>query len=308
MRQGTDAQTDEFINGEKKRLLDSVCEELEMCGFRPLLPSKEAVMNARKHPLETNEINEFFPPPRSPRQSQASHLEQSALLNRAKHGVTACMNPAVPNDRNLIVVGGPGVGKTAVCQFLTSHQLCLGLNVTATSVVAERSKQLGGTHVHRLVSLKGSDNGRSPGQLAETAIREICRKPESLAFLKTLDCLNLDEFGTFSAEMLAILDVTMRCVRGSTQFMGGVFIFCALNHLQLMPFNGTPAMMYMCVVAEFNFIALKESVRAANDPALQETCTLTRTFEWNETKTKRFRNLLTNHCKIASRCCFYFRS
>jgi hypothetical protein len=197
-------------------------------------------------------------------------------------------------------VGGPGVGKTTACVFLTLYLLCMGLNVTATSLVADRSKQLGGTHFHRLISLKGSDNHRSPGQLAEAAIRELYKKPNLLAFLKTLDCLNLDEFGVFSAEMLAIFDMTMRYIRGSTQFMGGVFVYCTLDHLQLMPFSGTPAMMSMYVMTEFDFIALNESVRAANDPALQEICNLTRTLTWDDTKKKRFRELLTNHCNFVS--------
>ena len=295
MREETNAQIDDFIQGERKRLIDSVYQDLCGCGFDAFLPDKQAVLEARVKALTEADTDRFFPPPRCPKQSIASHVEQTKLLEQARLNVRSYMNPA-SNHRNIIVVGGPGVGKTTACQFLTLYLLSLGLNVTATSLVADRSKQLGGTHFHRLISLKGSDNGRSPGQLAEAAIRDLYRKPNLLVLLKTLDCLNLDEFGVFSAEMLAILDMTMRYVRGSTQFMGGVLMYCTLDHLQLMPFSGTPAMMSMYVVTEFDFFALNESVRAASDPALQEICKLTRTLTWEDAKKERFRDLLTKHC------------
>jgi predicted GIY-YIG superfamily endonuclease len=300
MREETDTKIDVFLQQEKKRLLDSVYDDLCACGFKSILPDKEMVIKARTHPSEPIQTDRFFPPPRCSKQSSASHVEQTIVLERAKRGVLAYMNPGAANHRNLVVVGGPGVGKTTACQFLTLYILCMGLNATATSLVADRSKQLGGTHFHQLVCLKGSDNGRSPGQLAEAAIHELYRKPTLLALLKSLDCLNLDEFGVFSAEMLAVFDMVMRYVRGSTQFMGGVYTYCTLDHLQLMPFSGIPAMMSMYVVTEFDFVALNESVRAGKDPALQEICRLIRTTAWDATKTQRFRHLLTEHCNFVS--------
>jgi predicted GIY-YIG superfamily endonuclease len=298
MYEELDKETITFLQEEKKRIVDSVYDDLCACGFKTVLPEKGTVLGARIHPLGKIEIDRFFPPPRCPGQSQASHTEQTILLKRARLSVQAYMNPSILNHRNLVVVGGPGVGKTTACQFLTLYILCMGLNVTATSLVADRSKQLGGTHFHRLISLPGSSNGRSPGQQAEAAIRQLYKKPTLLTLLKTLDCLNLDEFGVFSAEMLAILDITLRYVRGSTQFMGGIFTYCTLDHLQLMPFSGIPAMMSMHVVTEFDFIALNESVRAGKDPALQEICSLIRTSAWDDSKTQRFRSLLTANCNF----------
>ena len=70
------------------------------------------------------------------------------------------MDPAATHN-NLAIVGGPGVGKTTVCQLITLYALCRGLNGTATSLVADRSKQLGGTHIHRLFGLRGFDTTQS---------------------------------------------------------------------------------------------------------------------------------------------------
>jgi hypothetical protein len=74
--------------------------------------------------------------------------------------------------------------------------------------------------------------------------------------------------------------------------MGGLFVFCTMDHLQLLPFRGTPVLMSLCVVTDFTFYRLTESVRASRDPALREIITLTRTIEWTSSKKRRLAELL----------------
>jgi predicted GIY-YIG superfamily endonuclease len=128
------------------------------------------------------------------------------------------------------------------------------------------------------------------------ALASLYRNPESLEFLKRIDFINLDELGVFSAENLAIFDMIMRYVRGSGQFMGGVFVFCTMDHLQLLPFRGTPILLSMYVITDFKFIRLQESVRAANDPVLRDIIRLTRLTSWAPKDQKLFTTLLENNC------------
>jgi hypothetical protein len=114
--------------------------------------------------------------------------------------------------------------------------------------------------------------------MAESAICVLYRNPEALEFIKSLDFINLDELGPFSAENLAILDMIMRYVKGSSQFMGGIFMFCTMDHLLLLPFRGTSVFLSMYIITEFSSFKLSESVGAANDPSLQYIIRLTRLF------------------------------
>ena len=65
-----------------------------------------------------------------------------------------------------------------------------------------------------------------------------------------------------------------------------------MDHLQLLPFKGTPVLLSLYVVTNFTFHRLTESVRAGKDPALREIIQLTRTIHWNTEKKNRLAQLL----------------
>jgi hypothetical protein len=88
----------------------------------------------------------------------------------------------------------------------------------------------------------------------------------------------------------------MRYVKGSSQFMGGIFMFCTMDHLQLLPFRGTSVFLSMYIITEFSFFKLSESVRAANDPSLQQIIRLTRLSVWTATDKQLFTQLLEENC------------
>jgi hypothetical protein len=207
-------------------------------------------------------------------------------MNEVKQVVSVCKS-CWQTHRNFVFVGGPGVGKTAVETFCSLCCLCMGLNGTATSLVADRSKELGGAHFYRLVGMKGRSDATSPGRAAELALQSICHRPEMLEFLRRLDFINLDELSVFSAECLGIFDIILRCVRGSSSFMGGLFVFCTMDHLQLLPFKGTPILSSLHIVTDFTFHRSIESVRANNDPASREIIGFTGTMQWSDQKKQR---------------------
>ncbi len=289
-----------YIMEERKRLIESLWADLTRCDYGHILPCKETVLNCRR---ECSGIDTavFFPPPIHDRQNLDSYNEQKRLMEVAERCYNDYVNPGAVH-RNIVICGGPGVGKTTVCQFITLFLLSKGMNVVPTSLVADRSKQLGGTHFHRLLSLNGdNDSGSSsPGRQAEKAIRNMYRKPEILGFIQSLDAINLDELGVFPAESIAIFDMVLRYVRKSPEFMGGLMVYCTLDHLQLLPFRGTPALLSMYVVNEFNFWLLKESVRASYCPILREIGSLTRSFLWTEEVKNRLAQLLRENCRFVA--------
>ena len=278
MKMETDQKIELHVTNERNRLIGTLHSDLSKCGFSSLLPTTTRIQMTRENPLLEGDIN-FYPPPHCPRQNLASHEEQTRVLLYAKQCIHDYINPAGIH-KNLTIVGGPGVGKTTISQLITLYALCQGLNGTATSLVANRSKQLGGTHIHRLFGLRGFDTTFSPGQIAERTIRDLYRYPEILWMLLSLDFLFIDEFGLLSAELIAILDMILRYIRHSCIYMAGVLLFTTLDIKQLMPFVGIPAMLSAFVITEYAFMELTQSVRASGDPALQEICQLTRTVVW----------------------------
>ena len=287
----TDKKVDNHMNECRQNFVTAIYGEIRNCGLINLVPDIQSVIDARRNPIDSEVISKFFPPPPNAQQSVASHEEQTTIMIEVKKAVSIYRS-CWQTHRNFVFVGGPGVGKTAVATFCSLYCLCMGLNGIATSLMADRSKELGGIHFHRLIGMKGKSDATSPGRAAELALQSIYRRPEMLEFLRRLDFVNLDELGVFSAEYLGIFDMIFRYVRGNSNFMGGLFVFCTMDHLQLLPFKGTPVLLSLYVVTDFTFHRLTQSVRANNDPALREIINLTRTIHWDAKKKKRLAELL----------------
>jgi hypothetical protein len=276
-------------------MVDAIYSELDKCDVTSRLPTKERILRAREDPLWEEEISRFFPPPQHATQTDESYREQCKMMNQFGERVSI-YRTGWKRHRNLVTVGGGGVGKTACSTFCTLYCLAKGLRGVNTSLVSDRSKELGGIHFHRLLCIIGHSDDLPPGRVAELATARLYRHPEALEFIRTLDFVNLDEFGVFSAENLAVFDMVVRYVRGSTEFMAGLLVYCTLDHLQLLPFHGTPVLLSMYVVNEFSFFRLVELVRAANDAALREIIRLIRLSEWTAADKALFTQLLTDHC------------
>ena len=293
----TDTKVTEYCQCRRECLVDAIYLEIEKCNMLDYVPDKNRIINSREQPLSTQDLQSFFPPRKHPSQNIASYEEQKCLMEKFKLSVDLYRN-AYTKHRNIVTVGGPGVGKTTVAVFCSLYCLGIGLNGITTSLVSDRSKELGGIHFHQLVSLTGRNDNLPPGQSAEKAIAGLYRNPESLEFLKRLDFINLDELGVFSAQNMAIFDMVLRYVRQNSQFMGGLFVFCTIDHLQLLPFKGTPVLLSMYVITDFTFIRLVESVRAAEDPALRRIIAITRLSNLTNRDKKELRDLIANNCNF----------
>jgi predicted GIY-YIG superfamily endonuclease len=306
MVQDTTEEIVEFKNHTVKTFIDILYNDLIHCGFdaNTIPPSRSVYESFVSEDIIAQQQlrdSDFFPPPYATtnRQSRASYQEQHEVMQHAKISINDYQRGA--RHQNLVICGGPGNGKTTVSQWIVLYALCQGLLGIPTSIVADRSKQLGGIHIHSVCSLTANDERtKSPGQAAEAAIASLYKKPKLLYLWQKLDFLYIDEVGMLSAEMLATIDIIARHVKRSGQFMGGMFCVATMDVLQLLPFHGTPLLLSMNMMTEFQFRELNESVRAANDPNLRELCNLTRTATWTPVLEQRFKELLVNNCNFVS--------
>jgi hypothetical protein len=85
----------------------------------------------------------------------------------------------------------------------------------------------------------------------------------------TLDVLFIDELGQWSDGYIAVIDIILRCIRGSNDFFGGVLVFAMMDWKQLKPISGLPAMLSPSMIMTFTFLDLGHSVRARGDLNLQ---------------------------------------
>lgn len=241
-------ETTEKVELVRKSYLEgfikTLFHDLSASGFsEEMLPIRESILGL------SGEVPYEFPPSynQKGRQSRASYDEQRSVLLKAKDALHRYKSGRA--HKNLVVCGGPGNGKTTVCEEICLYGFSLGLAGIATSIVADRSKALGGIHIHLLCSIPARDGGNaSPGAIAEVAIASLYRKPELLNFWRRLDFICIDEFGAVSAEMLATIDIIARHVKKSSAFMGGMLVIATMDIYQLLPFQGTPLLLSMNMI------------------------------------------------------------
>ena len=197
-----------------------------------------------------------------------------------------------------VIAGSPGSGKSFLLNYVGIYAMSKGLNVVVTSLMARRSIHLGGIHLHKLFFLpvKSMDIHK----MAESSLRSLLQNPVSLSILKMIDIILLDEVGQISSELLSCLDLILRKIRSNNIFLGGILFICTLDHKQLQPINGRPFLTSPMVISCFDFVCLKESVRASGDINLQRIQQIARMnpseYKKNPQLISEFKELISSTC------------
>ena len=231
-------------------------------------------------------------------QSIESETEQTAARESVYSAIDDYLHmrtSAIKSNRG--IVGAPGGGKTFCMQMGIMYGLCRMLISTTTAILAERALLLGGQHIHRLIRLPVKPR-YSVHRLAELAVINLLKNPDAMEFLCKLDVIYMDEMGQISAELLSIIDIIMRKVRGSSLFMGGILVVGTIDHLQLLPIDGLPFLISPLVPFSFKFYKLCHSVRGSSDPAMIRVVEITRyvSDRFTPQVANELRRLLQENC------------
>ena len=212
-------------------------------------------------------------------QSPDSFKEQRTCISM---GISAVNNyrkqfGPITQSKGVLAHGSPGSGKSFVLEAQGLYAMSQGLRVMSTSLMAVRSNALGGYHIHKLFTLEVTKNANL-FRLAELAMDKLERKSniKMKHIILSMDVLLLDECGQLSAQQFALLDIVLRHVRHNDIPFGGVLIFGTFDHAQLGAIQGLPFVLSSHILTDFNLIRMKHSVRAHNDPDLQEIQNITR--------------------------------
>jgi predicted GIY-YIG superfamily endonuclease len=229
-------------------------------------------------------------------QSMASYLEQLDARAVTMQAINSYLSATKVCTKSVAIAGTPGCGKTHTLCHSILYAVGKGLNCMSAAALCQRAFLLGGIHFHRLFCIPVNDRA-TVHRLAELAVIQLNKKPKELQMLLRLDVLFADELGQLSAEMLSVLDIILRRVRGSSLFMGGVLVIGTIDHLQLKPVRGKPFLVSPHVLTSFTMRKLIHPVRAAKCKDLRRVIEITRVrreefcdFE------QEFRQLLSEGC------------
>ena len=233
-------------------------------------------------------------------QGEASHVEHLRCAQVIRNIVTKYSNASDHFIKSLLVLGGPGCGKTFEMMYGVLQCLCKGLLVMTTALLSARARTLGGIHFHRLFCVR---KGRTPQQIAEAAAIAVMKNPILYAFFLRLDGLAIDEFGQLSAELFSAFEIFMRIIRGVNTFFGGIILFGSIDDAQIRTFTGTPVLLSPHILTSFDICTLEHSVRSANDAyhrLINDYCRMpkSRLLENNGELLDQFLSLVSEHCSF----------
>lgn len=143
-------------------------------------------------------------------QAMSSFEEQRFAIHTCASAILKYTNvlSATSLVKSIGIKGFPGSGKTFCMLYLSLYARSLGLFVTTTAMMANRSIVLGGLHWHKLFYLPTEKN-MLPHQRAEYAIARLSCDCIKMNVLTKLDILFCNEMGQVAAELLSVIDIIL---------------------------------------------------------------------------------------------------
>jgi predicted GIY-YIG superfamily endonuclease len=261
---------EEFIK-QRKDIIGKVVDVLylEFQGLTVDIPSKEDLKNTSiDTQVDWDPLLHFH---KSPDQNIQSYEEQRMAIQLCKNAIDSFsdIHTQTTMTKSIVVRGHPGAGKTFCMYYMMIYALSKGLMILPTAKMSHRALQLGGINWDKFLCLRASSGNVNPHRKAELAISRIQKDRRKEDLILSLHIIFADELGQISAEEIALYDIILRNIRGSTTFMGGILVIGTLDHMQIQPINGRPFLTANAVIPCFKMIALSHSVRVSGSEYLE---------------------------------------
>ena len=196
-----------------------------------------------------------------------------------------------------LIVGPPGAGKTHILMVASMYSLSLGLKTIITSVTAERSRTLGGEHIHLLFSFPVSNSGLESVEFTtEKCLMSLSKSPVKLAYLKRLEVLIIEEIGLVPVNILHVMDLVMRRINESSRPFEGLLLMATGDYKQLAPVCGRSIWISPSLYCIFNVLLLKHFVRSRSDADLQTVIALIRKSVLTQRDISEFISIVRRRC------------
>ena len=304
------------VEGERRKtLVETLFTALTNSGMANLPTSQQVIQATLLNPVSRWFPNDFYEEvqngnfsnelltflPRAVGQTEESAKEQIQTLMKVYGALKnyKTFDPNVTHHKFPALIGPPGTGKTFLMEVFTYLALSEGFNCCIMALTSERARALGGCHIHELYPMEVTHGREKSTELSYTnLVRKLKRNGQKMVLLQRNDVFLIEEAGLISAEIFAILDSAMREINNIDSPFGGKFLMISGDPLQLPPPQGMPFWTSIHIIPSFKVHTLKEYVRAAGDPLLQEVLSLMRNERLSHEELERIIEIVKQECNF----------
>ena len=228
--------------------------------------------------MENNEVFLYYPVLlKLATQSSGSFLEQVLAKERLVSTIDDYCSSRCTAVRFPLLMGPPGAGKTYILLMACLYAISKGLVCAVTAITGERSRMLGGDHLHSMFGFSGRSGSRSIANIsAANCLASLASNAPQLAYLKTIDVLCIEEIGLVPGHILNVIDYVLRTIRNSSKPYGGILILASGDHKQLTPVEGQTVWTSVERMIQFQILLLKHYVRCQSDSELEKILSIFR--------------------------------
>ena len=239
--------------------------------------------------------------PKLRNQSLESFKEHQNAFKKIIKIVTEYKRGQLTITNSLVLVGAGGVGKTMDMRLGALYMISQGLRVYSTCLMGKRSAELGGRHLAIFLKYP-TQQGLSPAEIAEKCIYALMKDPKSIALIKVLNAICLDELSQLSAGFLSVLHMVLCRIRGNNLPFGGIIMIFTLDHLQLESIDGqfclfNPKMMTSMVYHRY-YVPLRTTCKVLL--RIQEISRMDINQLQKLSIKNEFCDLIKNHCNFVA--------
>ncbi len=179
---------------------------------------------------------------------------------------------------NILVLGEGGSGKSKLCKTICEYvkNEGSGRNIQLCSTTGISAYSINGMTIH---SFMGMGTGEAD---IEVLVRRVKNNRDSMARLRRIDVLVIDEISMLSAELFEKINTIFQSVRNNRLFFGGVHVVFIGDLMQLLPVftkDGcdrrlvVESLVFQNGIPSENIVCLEENFRHAGDLKFKDLLT-----------------------------------